>query len=364
MKPSFFRTLPGVCAALLAVIGTTPRFALASEESRADFNPREVCTSSTWKTKACLQLALQYRCTNYGRFFRNLSLIRACNLSVARMVTLLDLIQVAIGEDQKNVDDPVEKSGLLLKQVFFKRDLTRLFTSTKTEKIFAIALAELRDSVRFDRPHRLWESVLRESDGDRLAALTFMGEAMQDISEGRWHLAYLADKFSAEKLSDKSTPMKSLEAAAEFIELFELESGSHPTYSAYPALGNLERNLHPYLHHFYIPALLSTKLKAAGESDENAFFTAFLLNTGYEFTKIDAYVGNRRWPFRDPAPFNRLEQELELRKIYTGYIGALWGIGREKSAKPFSDFALELSSDPYRTMRELFLTKFTDERRK
>lgn len=330
-------------------------------------NVREACTASTKRTNLCLETSLKYRCYNYGNFsLLNLGDIRACIGGVDRLMKVMNIVQVPIGEDEKNPDDKVEKSGLLLKQVLFKTDLERIFRARGTADLFRAAQADMEDSVRFGRAHNLWDSVLAATRGDRETTLKFVAEAVQDVSFGIWHIMYLGRKYESEKLPETSVPVRNLQAAQEFIQLYQtnLESDAF-TFSAYPAItgrdGRIDASLHPYLHHFYLPAFLASELKRTGKTEEQAFFAAFLLNTSYEFVKLDAgrdVTGMGAWPFHDPKPFDAKAESERLRKIYTGYVGALWGIGKEREAKSLSVFSAELAKDPYRAMKGYFKTDF------
>ncbi|MBS1962992.1 MAG: hypothetical protein JST04_12305 [Bdellovibrionales bacterium] len=323
-------------------------------------NPREVCTSSTEMTNLCLEVSLKYRCYNYGNFsLLHLQGIRSCLGGISKLMKVMNIVQVPIGEDEKSEDDPVEKSGLLLKQVLFQTDLEKIFNDPKTSGLFQAAQADMQDSARFGREHNFWDSVYAKSGNDRQTTLKFLAEAVQDVSFGIWHIMYLGRKFEAQGLTAESVPMKNLKTAQEFIQLYQtnIEKKDFP-FTAYPAIDGksakrIDRDLHPYLHHFYLPAYLSSEIRRLGKTEKQAFFAAFLLNTGYEFVKHDAAVGDSRWPFHDPKPFaNSAAFQERLRKIYTGYVGALWGIGKEAKAKSFAEFAADLAKDPYGSMQK------------
>jgi len=344
-------------ALVLFMIGVS--FSVSSRSEAEILNPREACSSSTANVNLCLQASLQYRCMNYGNFsLLHPKRIRGCNGAVAKLVHLLDIEQVAITEDEKSPDDPVEKSGLLLKQVAFKRSLEVAFKKPETAELFNAALLDLQDSVRFRRTHNLWDSIYEKTGHDRNKSLKFIAEALQDVSFGIWHIIYLDRKY--QKLPKNSVRRKNVDSAGEFIQLFRmnLENADPAPFSAYPFLDGLNSSLHPYLHHFYVPAFLASELKRLGHSEESAFFAAFLLNTGYEFIKLEAKRGTSRWPFHDPKKFDVKKSDLQLRKIYTGYIGALWGLGLEKKAKSFKEFSKDLANDPYGSMKSYFSAEF------
>ncbi len=335
-------------------------FLLLSVDASANVGIREACTADAGRTRLCLEASLQYRCMNYGNF----SLvapgpIRRCNESVTKLLDLLDIVQVPISKVEKETsDDIVEKSGLMLKQVLFARELREIFRRPETAGFFEAALLSLQDSVRFGKVNNLWDSMYTHSRFNRNLTLKIIGQAIQDVSFGMWHMRYLDRLFEKQKLPKSSTEIRNLNAAGEFIVLFQENLEQKVSFSPYPVIRGLEKSLHPYLHHFYLPAYLSSELSRAGKTKEASFFAAFLLNTGYEFVKLDAKVGDTRWPFRDPKKFSLRKYELQARKIYTGYVGALWGIGLEEHAMTYDLFAKKLAADPYGFVRTLFETEF------
>lgn len=335
-------------------------FFLCSLDASSNVGIREACTANSGRTRLCLEASLQYRCMNYGNF----SLvapgpIRRCNESVTKLLDILDLVQVPVSKKEKeSSDDLVEKSGLMLKQVLFARDLREIFRRPETAGYFEAALLSLQDSVRFGKENNLWDSMYTHSRFNRTVTLKIIGQAIQDVSFGMWHMRYLDRLFEKQRLPKSSTEIRNLHAAGEFIVLFQETLEQKVSFSPYPSIRGLEKSLHPYLHHFYLPAYLASELSRAGKTKEAAFFAGFLLNTGYEFVKLDAKVGDQRWPFHDPKKFSHQKYELQARKIYTGYVGALWGVGLEEHAMAYDVFAKKLAADPYGFMRTLFETAF------
>lgn len=330
-------------------------------------NIRELCTASTSRTNACLEASLQYRCFNYGNFSPlHAKEILSCLSAVSKLVAVMGIVQVQVPDEERDFDDPVEKTGLALKQVLFAKDLVEIFHDPDTASLFYAARASLDDSVQFGRVHNLWDTVLQKSGNDHQKTLKFVAEAVQDVSTGVSHLGYLANLYEQGGVSETSVQGTNLEAAGTFINLYQANLEGAKSFSAYPTIDGLvprvDRSLHPYLHHFYLPAFLASELKRLGQPEDAAFFAAFLLNTGYEIVKMDAGLGQSRWPFHDPKPFDPKAYRERLKKIYTGYVGALWGIGQERKAKSLEKFSEDFARDPYGSMKSYFKIDFNSVR--
>lgn len=320
-------------------------------------NVREACTASTENTNFCLRASLEMRCYTYGNFsvFHSAE-IRDCVDGISKMMPIMNVVQVRVDAEDLNPNEATEKSGLQLKQILFDRDLRAIFAQPKTAGFFEGARDDLRDSIRFNHAHGLWKSIYAKSGNDRQTTLKFISEAIQDVSDSGLHLYYLDHLYTKEKVSASDVRRVNYEAAGEFINLYQSNLGRLENYSAYPPIDGatekrIDRKLHRFLHHFYLPAYLASEMKRTGSTNAQAFFSAFLLNTSYEFVKIDAGFGTHRWPFHDPKAFDPAADTERLKKLYTGYVGALWGIGRADRAKSLTEFSADLAKDPYGAMK-------------
>ena len=282
----------------------------------------------------CLKAYLSYRCTVNFTFSDPLYIYSCVDASLD-LVNVLDLTQVKV--------DPAHDSGvngLKLHQVAFTSRLKKAFSADPA--IFANWMrafqSEFEDSYRSGSAHSLWTVAVRIT-GSRERAIGFMTTVFQDFaSKGYFDLVDSA-------LGRKARPnLMSLNGFYDLLVSNRIEANLNPSYSLYPYIDGA-KNLHPLAHHFYTPAYLSMRLKQLGHESRVAAYVSLLFNTSYEFLKLDRKMGAGRWPLRDPAPFDGKKYSLQVQKIYTGYRGALYGVG-ESSGMDYATFMKKLVADP------------------
>jgi len=289
----------------------------------------------------CLRAYFAYRCT--VNFIATDPLyLDDCISATSTLTEVLDLTQMP--------NDSEVTGDLQLRQVAFSRLLVKTFLVPST--VFKKKMDQLEqsftDSYEFNRPHSLWMQVLNESNWNREAALEKMVTWFQDFSEP----FYLWLVSTQAKQSKNQWKRETLSANAESLYSFHhllienrIKQNLNPAYRLYPEVKGAN-HLSPLAHHFYTPAYLALKLKQLGYSKEVAFYAAFLFNSSYEFIKLDSKMGTKRWPLQDPLPFHPVKYALQVEKIYTGYIGALYGVGMSDKALNFQYFSKRLAADP------------------
>jgi hypothetical protein len=332
-------------------------------EAEARQGIESACTENTANVRLCLTAYLDYKCRVYGTFFAGLSdRTLGCIHASERLVELLDIEQYSPTEGwEENSSDPRTQRGLHLQQVLFTTKLRRLFVAPSTKNIYDEIAARFSAAFRFSEPASLWEIVVRNHESNADAALEFMAVGLQDVSVDIAFLRYLGQIYEKEGISENSPEAKNFSAARESISLLNanrLARNDAPTFALYPDLKGHEKDAHAYAHHFYLSAYLARRLAAEGYSHEAAFFSAFLLNASWEFTKLDVKMGTKNWPFRDPSPFRSGSQEMQARKIYAGYLGALWAVGRGDEAESYAAFEKSFARNPHEKMTSLYETRF------
>jgi hypothetical protein len=296
---------------------------------------KEYCSEpGTENSASCLKAYLSYRCTvNFT--FSDPFYIYSCIDASLDLVDVLDLTQVKVDPSRDAGNDPLK-----LHQVAFTTRLKKAFSTDPA--IFAGWVqsfqSEFEDSYRNGAAHSLWTVAVRIT-GSRERALGFMTTLFQDFaSKGYFDLVDSA-------LGRKARAnLMSLNGFYDLLVSNRVETNLNPSYSLYPYIEGAQ-NLHPLAHHFYTPAYLSMRLKQLGHEDRVAAYVSLLFNTSYEFLKLDRKMQTGRWPFRDPGPFDGKKYALQVQKIYTGYRGALYGIGKS-SGMDYGTFAKKLVADP------------------
>jgi hypothetical protein len=282
----------------------------------------------------CLKAYLSYRCTvNFT--FSDPFYIYSCIDASMDLVEVLDLTQVKVDPSR---DAGV--NGLKLHQVAFTSRLKKAFSADSA--IFANWMqtfqGEFEDSYRNGSAHSLWTVAVRIT-GTRERALGFMTTVFQDFaSKGYFDLV---DSTLGRKARSN---LMSLNGFYDLLVSNRVEANQNPSYSLYPYIPGA-KDLHPLAHHFYTPAYLSMRLKQLGHEDRVAAYVSLLFNTSYEFLKLDRKMQTGRWPLRDPGPFDGKKYALQVQKIYTGYRGALYGIGKA-TGMDYGTFAKKLVADP------------------
>ena len=323
--------------------------------------------------KRCLSALMRYHCSdlswwNYGRE-------GICTKAVSDLTVILDADNLEVPEDRTD-------SGLKLHSLVFSSTLLSYFESEGLTSLLNLSLNEFDDTLRFNRPHSLWDASLLKNSGFearlRLMAVvfqdvTFILGHQRDANDGiQYHtlkMSQVADQLdSSFNLLAPLCPLcheranlirTNLTLYHSFVKRWyglKVLNADNLPYSAYPPLSNAAE-LDPVFHHFYVPALLSLNLRKKGHSANMSFFAAFLFNTLYELRKIDQKLGQDRWPYLYPAPLPDQESqdkvEMNLRKIYTGYTGALFGIHQENRAVSYPTFKRSFVRDPYGYMKKI-----------
>jgi hypothetical protein len=293
------------------------------------------------RSAQCLGAYFTYRCT--VNFIGSDPLyLDDCISATSDLVDLLDLTQMP--------DDGRDQSALQLRQVAFSRKLVHAFLTPASE--FKRTMDQLEqsfnDSYESNRPHSLWMQILNESKWDRESALEKMVTWFQDFSAPFYLWLLEIESKKTKNQWKRETLTSNAESLYSFHNLLvknRILQNRNPMFQLYPEVKGV-KHLSPLAHHFYTPAYLSLKLNRMGYSKEVAFYAAFLFNTTYEFIKLDRKMGTHRWPMRDPLSFDRIKHALQVEKIYTGYAGALYGVGMSDKALNFQYFSKRLASDP------------------
>ncbi len=283
----------------------------------------------------CITQLLEYHCLTLA--WNQWNTQSRCRDAVKHAVSVLDLENLG--------EDPQHPELAVLKEVAFSTTIAPYFASEELHNLLSELKSDFEDSYRFNIPHSLWESGLsRKTTFD--GTLRLLSTVFQDVSgttafhilkmEKLAHHLILAEKHYPHLCQGCSERAGKITGNTElYLELvrrwskLKIRSGLNPDYTFYPAIKSASE-LDPTLHHFYVPAYTSATLKKRGFSDEMAFFASFLFNTLYETRKIGVKLGQDRWPYRLPAPFSDpgsiSRVKMNLRKIHTGYVGALFGI--------------------------------------
>lgn len=290
----------------------------------------------------CLTAYLSYRCT-VNFLFSDPFYVSQCINGVVALVAELDLTQVPVSEEQDN-DDPLK-----LHQVAFSKRLLKTFLkpADQFKTMMNQYQLEFDDSYRFSNPHSLWERTLEDSGNNKEKALVTMVTLFQDFSsQGYFQFIDQATQKAASRIKERmQTNLMTANSFYHSVTTNRIDANRNPTYAIYPELKESEK-LTPMIHHFYTPAYLALRLKKQGFSEGVAFYVSLLFNTSYEFIKLDRKMKTNRWPYRDPIAFDAKKYALQVEKIYTGYMGALWGLGLESKAISFERFSKRLSADP------------------
>jgi hypothetical protein len=293
------------------------------------------------RSSQCLSAYFAYRCT--VNFIGSDPLyVDDCISATSDLVDLLDLTQMpADGQDS---------NALQLRQVAFSKKLVHAFLTPASE--FKNIMNQLEnsftDSYSTGRPHSLWLQILDDSNWNREAALEKMVTWFQDFSAPFY--LWLLDIESKKTKNEwkRKTLIQNAESLYSFHNLMvknRVLQERNPMFHLYPDVKGVN-HLSPLAHHFYTPAYLSLKLNRMGYSKNVAFYAAFLFNSSYEFIKLDRKMGTHRWPMQDPLPFNPVKHALQVEKIYTGYLGALYGVGMSDQSLNFQYFSKRLAADP------------------
>jgi len=309
--------------------------ALALAPTFAHAGIAKLCEGKNFGT--CFQLLLQGRCVKYaqGNLFSKREYF--CEHSVVRMMDLLEPLQPK--------DDP---------------DHVIAFPKLVNELIHdAEAFAYLRDlpgaiekSIEEGQLFGFWDfTVARAGSEDR--ALKWIAVLFQDTHPDE-NIVIAETKLTA---TERETWAAAIEAFS-YDRLADRSAESDAVFFVpYP---NIDPTfLSEGTYHFYLSAYVAREVQRARKStteagrDMNAF-APFLMNTMYE---MQADQDPDKSPLRDAKPFSAVEMDHSLRDTYSGYVGALYGIGGKAlvaKAEPYSTFSKRYAKDPSGTMRSLY----------
>jgi hypothetical protein len=282
----------------------------------------------------CLKAYLSYRCVVNFTFSDPLY-IYSCMDASLDLVDVLDITQVKVDPSKDRSSDPLK-----LHQVAFTTRLKKAFSADSNQ--FSSWMQSLQTD--FETAYRdgsqksLWTGAVRIT-GSRERALGFLTTVFQDFSSKGYF-----DVVDGALGRKARANLMSLNGFYDLLITNRVEANLNPSYSLYPAIPDTDK-LHPLAHHFYTPAYLSMRLKQLGHDEGVAFYVSLLFNTSYEFLKLDRKMNAGRWPLRDPGAFDGKKYALQVQKIYTGYRGALYGIGK-RSGMDYATFAKKLAADP------------------
>lgn len=306
----------------------------------------------------CLEGLLHYHCGllsggNAGR-------LSSCASTVHSAVKHLQPENLSIPSDTS--------PGLQLHVTAFTDSLAPLFSQNSTEILLSRLNNRIRASSRFDEPHSLWSTPAPIAP-DRTRRLSILGVMFQSVTpvNGQnlhFHLLKLSRLASAWSRSSSHRARarqinRNIALYQEFADTLlktKIKGPWNPAFSLYPPIRGAG-DFDPTLHHFYVPAHLSRRLLDTGHRAAPAAFVALLFNALYELRKIDQKLGLNRWPYSYPGAFSepaRLKRvEMNVRKIYTGYVGALFGAGKEARAVSYPVFRRAFAADPRGTLQLL-----------
>lgn len=321
-----------------------------------DHVKRYCSESGNSHSSQCLKAYLSYRCVVNHSLHHPL-FVSDCISATGSLVEELDLIQAEVEQAKNEQDEPLQ-----LKQVAFTHLLQRQFLKDTDafRKMTDQYLNGLERSYRFNESHSLWLQTLVDSNGLKEEALNKMVTLFQDFASPGY-LQYLEDH--ALKSKNEGLRFSILSNTRKFADFYiplienRIKQNRIPMYSIYPEVKNA-KTMTPLAHHFYTPAFLALKLRKRGFDKAVSFHAAFLFNTAYEFIKLDRKMKTNRWPLKDPLPFSAKEHALQVQKIYTGYLGALFGLGQSDKAINFQYFSKKLAEDPSTFISQLHLTGF------
>ncbi len=339
--------------------------------------------------RGCLADYLAYQCVGLSLdwFDTNTDRLKACTDTIKPFLKELD-------PEQLKIDWVEDEKGFALHELAFSSLTPRLFMSDmgsfervarnlkpiegsvqpSLSDFFKSLDTEFSESYRFQKSHSLWDVVFERNDHDWAKTLQFMAVIFQDIAakgnvDGSPTLFFPIYRMT--KIKDLWLEGSRKEHLGQTIEAYvnlvgewtrlKVREKKNDAYQFYPNILNRD-DLSPMIHHFYVPAYLSLRLAQVQKNRTMAFFLPFLFNTVYEFKKMDEKLGDGRWPYRYPKAFDQGERyqkvEMNVRKIYTAYVGALYGLGLEKGALSYTDFSRRFSRNPEGFMKSAMGLQF------
>ncbi len=194
----------------------------------------------------------------------------------------------------------------------------------------------------------LYDTILALLGGDQNEAIRWMGALFQDVSYARVQIQWL--KANLKEPSD--TLIAAVKAYEELIlQLIDIDAGRYRTISGVkrfpPFIEALPRASHTgRLYHFYVPALLASRLRAQGVSAPVSAFSAYMLTYIYEAMGM----GN---------PIARILTEPKslstnaARDSYAAYRAALWASGLDTRAMSPTEYASKVAASPSSGLAEI-----------
>lgn len=311
--------------------------------AKAD-TPR-ICQGKNFGT--CFQVLLQERCAAYANW--NLLSKREyfCEESVIEMMDLLDPFQPK--------DDPDHV-------VAFPKQIGELVTNPAAFAYLRDLPAEIDRSIQAGQLFSLWDFTLRRA-GNEDRALKWIAVLFQDnhpdenivLEEAR--VGFGSKK--ARKLTSRERKIwEDAITAVSFDRLADRSESSDSVFLlVYPNVDSAYFSTGMY--HFYMAAHLARETQKARKSetvpgiDMNGF-APFLLNAMYE---MHSDIDPDRSPLKDARPFDANEKWHSLRDLYSGYVGALYGLGGATlvaKADSYDAFSKRFAADPSGTIRGLY----------
>ena len=309
---------------------------------------------SAKSTDLCVAALLAYRCKQLNLFVPALG--NPCVATALAVPKVLQILRTdVILEDADGKPTPFN-----LPLIYAPR-LRELIQDPKVQAYLSDLAPALRSALHEKIPFSLYAFTFRYA-GERATAIDWLAVLFQDTSWVKLSYRYLA-RTLLPSADENAVPKPELYGALvrlnEVLDLLEPDAlaAADPKgqIHLYPeglgagdtfALGRT-----PY--HYYPMAKLALELERGGAGERRAFFLAYLFNAEYEFQTLDP----QRWPLRVPAPTAPLTASgaLRLRDVYAGYLGALFGISRERRGN-FADFAREFAESPFHQLQRLLGT--------
>lgn len=230
----------------------------------------------------------------------------------------------------------------------FGYDLVAILQDPRSRILFSNWKSQLQMAALGAAPISLYDTVLAVVGGNEVEALSWMGALFQDVSFARVQIAWI----KANIAEPTPTLIENVKSFEELIaNLIDLQSGQFKTISPvakYPAFIETLQGRIPTtrMYHFYVPALLSSRLKAKGVTAEVSFFVGYMLTYIYEVLKM----GN-------PIPQLMIEPGSLSRNAmadsYMAYRGSLWAAGLNDFAMTPAQYAISIGAQPAKGLVEL-----------
>lgn len=313
----------------------------------AEADGPKFCQGKNFAT--CFQILLQGRCATYSNW--NLLSKREyfCEQSVVDMIEIFRPFQPK--------DDPHHV-------VAFPKQIGELITDPKAFAYLRDIPAAIEKSIRSDQLFNLWEFTLERTSKNEDLALKWIAVLFQDNHpDENIVLAQARVGFGNRKKERKLTPkeLKVWEEAIGALSFDRLDDKSGDSDSVflrvYPDVDNT--HFTSGMYHFYFSAHIARTLQKSRKSktvagiDMNGF-APFLLNAMYE---MQADQDPDKSPLKDAKPFSATEMNHSLRDTYSGYVGALFGLGGTAlamKAESFDSFSKRFAANPSETIRSLY----------